>query len=45
MRNERGRLIVNLEMARALDVVFPVATLKAATVIGQKVYGGGQQAD
>ncbi len=34
-RNERGRLIVNLKMADALDIVFPVDTLRAAEVIGQ----------
>jgi ABC transporter substrate binding protein len=37
-QNERGRLIVNLKMAKALDVTFPVDTLKAATVIGQEAY-------
>jgi ABC-type uncharacterized transport system substrate-binding protein len=35
VRNERGRLIVNLRMAEALGIVFPVDTLRAAEVIGQ----------
>lgn len=39
-RNERGQLIVNLRMAQALNVTFPVETLKAATVIGQEVFEG-----
>ncbi len=36
VENERGRLIVNLQMGQALGVTFPIATLKAATVIGQQ---------
>lgn len=36
-RNEGSKLTVNLRMAKALDVVFPVSTLKAARVIGQEV--------
>lgn len=35
-RSQCGHLIINLKMAQALEVVFPMATLKAATVIGQQ---------
>lgn len=35
-RSQRGHLIINLKMAKALEVVFPIATLEAATVIGQE---------
>ncbi|OEU62350.1 MAG: hypothetical protein BA870_01900 [Desulfuromonadales bacterium C00003094] len=38
-QNERGRLIINLKMAQALGVTFPVETLEAATVIGREAYG------
>lgn len=41
VRNERGQLIVNLSMAEALGVTFPLETLQAATVIGQKVLQPG----
>ncbi len=34
--NERGQLTVNLRMAQALGITFPLKTLEAATVIGQE---------
>lgn len=36
--NRVGKLTVNLRMAKALDIVFPVPILKAAHVIGQDVF-------
>ena len=36
--NRQARLTVNLEMARAADIVLPVSVLKMATVIGREAY-------
>ena len=36
--NRQARLTVNLEMARAANIVLPVSVLKMATVIGREAY-------
>lgn len=38
VQNEQASLTVNLELAKALGITIPVATLRAAKVIGQETY-------
>lgn len=45
VENKQARLTVNLDMARAANIVLPLSVLKMATLIGQKAYDRQQSAE